>query len=172
MLEFDGVDAYVETDTFLPDLAMPFSISVWVKPADTQVEHADVLGNHGEPYVGINIQQDGTRTNCFGFGFGDGRKWQGAGSSPLEAGRWQHLAVVCDGESSVLYCDGEETARGPGKGPLAANPGQNFKIAQGYHSGRYFRGRLSDVRIYRHALSAAEVAELAKHAGALPPGDQ
>ena len=161
-LRFDGVDAYVETDTFLPNLAMPFSISVWVNPASTQVEHADILGNHGEPFVGINLQQEGTRTNCFGFGFGDGRKWQGAPHTPLEAGRWQHVAVVCDGQTSVLYVGGVEKTRGPGKGPVAANPGQNFKLGQGYHSGRYFHGLLSDVRVYRHALSAAQVAELAK----------
>ena len=169
-LRFDGVDAYVETDTFLPNLKMPFSISVWVNPAATQVEHADILGNHGEPFVGINLQQEGTKTNCFGFGFGDGRKWQGTGDAPLEAGRWQHLAVVCDGQTSVLYVGGVEKTRGPGKGPVAANPGQNFKLGQGYHSGRYFHGLLSDVRVYRHALSAEQVAELAKSTGASPPG--
>ena len=41
---------------------MPFSITLWVNPAATQVEHADILGNHGEPFVGINLQQDGTKT--------------------------------------------------------------------------------------------------------------
>ena len=171
VLSFDGMDACVETETFFPDLAMPFSISLWVSPAPTQVEHADILGNHGEPFVGINLQQDGTRTNRFGFGFGDGRKWQGTGSAPLEAGQWQHLAVVCDGQSSILYVNGVEKSKGPGKGPVAANPSQNFKLGQGYHSSRYFHGLLSDVRIYREALSAAEVAELANSAGALPLRD-
>ena len=161
-LSFDGIDAYVETETFFPDLAMPFSISLWVNPAPTQTEHADILGNHGEPFVGINVQQDGTNTNCFGFGFGNGQKWQGAGPAPLAPDRWQHLAVVCDGETCVFYVDGVEKGRRSGKGPLAANPGQNFKLGQGYHSGRYFHGLLSDVRIYREALSGAEVAELAK----------
>jgi hypothetical protein len=161
VLSFDGIDACVETETFFPDLAMPFSISLWLKPAPTQVVHADILGNHGEPFVGVNLQQDGTRTNRFGFGFGDGRKWQGTGSAPLVAGQWQHLAVVCDGETSILYVNGVEKSKGPGKRPVAANPSQNFKLGQGYHGGRYFHGLLSDVRIYREALSAAEVAELA-----------
>jgi alpha-galactosidase len=162
VLSFDGSDAFVETETFLPDLAMPFTISVWVSPAPAQTVHADILGNHGEPFVGVNLQQDGTNANRFGFGYGDGRKWQGTGAAQLEAGKWQHLAVVCDGETSVLYVDGVEKSRGPGKGPVAANPNQNFKIGQGYHTSRYFRGLLSDVRIYREALSAAKVAALAK----------
>ena len=161
VLRFDGTDAYVETETCFPDLAMPLSIALWVNPASTQSEHADILGNHGEPFVGVNLQQEATNTNYFGFGFGDGQKWQGTGSTPLKAGRWQHLAVVCDGETSILYVNGVEKSKGPGKGRLAANPSQNFKLGQGYHSGRYFHGLLSDVRIYREALSPAEVAELA-----------
>jgi alpha-galactosidase len=136
--------------------------SLWVNPAPTQTEYADILGNHGEPFVGINLQQDAMNTNCFGFGFGDGRKWQGTGSGPLKANEWQHLAVVCDGETAILYVNGAEKNRGPGKAPVAANPSQNFKLGQGYHSGRYFHGKLSDVRIYREALSAAEIAELRK----------
>lgn len=167
-LRFDGADAHVETDTFFPDLAMPFSISLWVNPAATQVEHADILGNHGEPYVGINIQQEANNTNRFSFGFGNGGKWQGSGYANLQHDRWQHLAVVCDGQTCALYVDGVEKSRGPGKGPVAANPGQNLKLGQGYHSGRYFRGLLSDVRIYREALSAAEVAELAKNTAGSP----
>lgn len=169
VLKFDGRDACVETETFLPELAMPFSISLWVKPAATQAIHADILGNHGEPFVGINLQQDGTNTNHFGFGFGDGRRWQGTGSAPLHAGQWQHVAIVCDGDTSILYVDGKERSRGSGKGPVAANSGQNLKLGQGYHTARYFQGMLSDVRIYRKALSPGEVADLAEHE---TPGDR
>jgi alpha-galactosidase len=165
-LAFDGVDDYVETDTYLPDMAIPFSIALWVNPAATQVEHADILGNHGEPFVGINIQQEGTNTNVFGSGYGDGRQWQGTGPARLNADEWQHLAVVCDGAQAVLYVNGVEKSRRPAQGPLAPNPGQNFKLGQGYHTGRYFHGLLSDVRIYRQALSAGEVAALAKEPAA------
>jgi hypothetical protein len=126
------------------------------------------LGNHGQPYVGINIQQEANNTNRFSFGFGDVHKWQGSGYANLRHGQWQHLAVVCDGQTCVLYVDGVEKSRGTGKGPVAANPGQNFKLGQGYHGGRYFRGLLSDVRIFREVLSAAEVAELAKNANGPP----
>ncbi|MFI5377932.1 MAG: LamG-like jellyroll fold domain-containing protein [Tepidisphaerales bacterium] len=162
VLSFSGDGDFVETASNLPDLAMPFSITLWVRPAATQVEHADIFGNHGEPFVGISLQQDGTQTNKFGFGYGDGKKWQGTGHAQLKADQWQHLAIVCDGKDSVLYIDGVEKIRGPGQGPVAANPNQNFKLGQGYHSGRYFRGQISDVRIHRKALSAAEVGELLK----------
>ncbi|MCY3017895.1 MAG: alpha-galactosidase [Planctomycetota bacterium] len=161
VLKFDGVDDLVETNTFLPDLTMPFSIALWVNPAPAQIEHADIFGNHGEPFVGISLQQDGKKLNSFGFGFGDGKRWQGAGPAQLTADQWQHVAVVCDGETAILYVAGVEKSRAPAKGPLAPNPQQNFKLGQGYHSGRYFRGCLSDVRIYPKALSPEQVAKLA-----------
>jgi PKD repeat protein len=162
VLSFDGVDDYVDTGTCLTDLAMPFSITVWVRPAGSQSVHADILGNHGEPYVGINLQQDGTKTNAFGFGFGDRRRWQGTGFAQLQTDQWQHVAVVCDGQQAVLYVNGQQRSHGPAAGPPAPNPSQNFKIGQGYHSGRYFHGLLGDVRIYRKALQPADVLELAK----------
>ena len=59
-----------------------------------------------------------------------------------------------------------DTFRGP-------NPVFSFVFgAQPSGSARYFRGLLSDVRIYREALSAAEVAELTKSAGSPKPGDR
>jgi len=160
-LSFDGAADRVESGTFLPDLAMPFSITLWANPAATQMEHADIFGNHGEPFVGISLQQQGKTLNSFGFGYGDGKRWQGVGPVQLKSGEWQHVAVVCDGETAVLYLNGEEKSRAAAKGPLAPNPNQDFKLGLGYHSPRYFHGLLSDVRIYRKALSPAEVAEVA-----------
>jgi alpha-galactosidase len=161
-LSFDGVDDYVTTNTYFPDLTLPFSISLWVNPAASQVRYADVLGNHGEPYVGLSIQQDKDNTNLFGFGYGDGKQWQGSGNVQLNANQWQHLAVVCDGTTATLYVDGEKRASGPAANPIASNPAQDFKLGQGYHTGRYFHGLLRDVRIYKRALSSAEITGLAK----------
>ncbi|MGA2866725.1 MAG: LamG-like jellyroll fold domain-containing protein [Verrucomicrobiota bacterium] len=59
------------------------------------------------------MQQDRTRTNLFGFGLGDGTKWQGAGPVQLTANRWQHLAVVCDGTNATVYLDGQQASQAP-----------------------------------------------------------
>jgi hypothetical protein len=50
VLAFDGVEDCVEADNGLPELAMPFTIALWVRPGAAQVRHADILGNHGEPF--------------------------------------------------------------------------------------------------------------------------
>jgi hypothetical protein len=170
-LSFGGADGLVEFQTTLADLKVPFSVSLCVRPASKQMSYADILGNHGEPYAGLSIQQDGDRTNSFGFGYGDGRQWQGTRTVQLQAEVWQHLAVVCDGENAVFYVNGEEKSRNPARGQFKANPKLTFRLGQGYASGRYLNGALSDVRIYRGALSAAAVAELARAARPLtsPP---
>lgn len=161
-LRFGGDGDLVTCDTHLSELKMPFSFSLWVNPAAAQVEYADIFGNHGEPFVGVSLQQDGRRSNVYGFGYGDGRRWQGVGPVALTAGQWQHVAIVCDGRTAIFCVNGEEKARAAAVGPVAANPGQDFKLGQGYHTGRFFRGQLRDVRIYRKALVPADVARLAR----------
>jgi len=87
----------------------------------------------------------------------------------LAAETWQHVAVVCDSHDAVLYVNGIEKSRNPASNPLAPNQNQNFKLGQGYHSGRYFHGLLSDARIYGRAISVGEVAALVSPKSAEPP---
>ena len=155
--EFDGKADYVETDTSCPDLAMPFTITLWVNPAATQVEYADIFGNHGEPSVGVSLQQHGGR-----------RKRTVSATATASAGRASATCSSRPASGSTSRSSATagrpvlrgRRAEGPGprRGPAGANPGQNFKLGQGYHTGRYFHGLLGDVRIYSKALSAAEVA--------------
>lgn len=77
---------------------------------------------------------------------------------------WHHVAAVKTGQALVLYLDGKEVARREadlsdydlsGDVPLQVGAGRNGPL----------RGTLREVRIYREALTEAEVAELA---GTLP----
>jgi hypothetical protein len=161
-LSFDGAGGIVEIPTKLEDLAVPFSFTFWVNPAAEQVEHADILGNHGGTAHGLVMQQDGNKTNLFGFVYGDGKQYYGVGSAQLSVGRWQHVAVVCDGSKAFFYVNGEVKSSGAAAGVFAANPDLTFRLGQGFGTGRFFRGLLSDVRIYRMALSPAEVQVVMK----------
>ena len=163
VLNFNGMDNnVVVATTGFPDLSIPFSIALWVNPARRQDEMADILGNHGEPFMGFMFQQDGKKMNNYSLGYGDGKQWQGAGPIQLKASTWQHLTAVCDGENVILYIDGVEKARSQATTQLLPNSKLNFRLGQGHATARYFRGALSDVHVYSKALSPAEVAELAK----------
>ena len=108
------------------------------------------------------MQQDQNKTNLFGFGYGDGERWCHAGLVQLAAHEWQHVAVVCGDGKSVCYVNGVEKSSGAGSGVFAPNPNLTFRLGQGYGEKRFFRGLLSDVRIYRMALSPVEVQKLMK----------
>jgi hypothetical protein len=125
------------------------------------MEYADILGNH-TGFSGLVMQQDGNKTNQFHFGYGDGKQGYGPGDVQLTAGAWQHVAVVCDGEKAFGYINGVEKSQGSSKGAFAPNLSMTFRLGQGYGEKRFFKGLLSDVRIYRTALSPAEVQKVMK----------
>jgi uncharacterized protein len=78
---------------------------------------------------------------------------------------WHHVAAVIEAAAMTvkLYVDGELV----GEGPTAALPSdlgvttQNWLGRSQYDVDAYFDGALDDFRIYRRALSAAEVRYLA-----------
>jgi alpha-galactosidase len=161
-LSFDGAGGIVEIPTRLEDLAVPFSFTLWVNPAAEQMEYADIFGNHGGSGVGLVMQQDQNKTNLFGFGYGDGKQWQESGTVQLTAGQWQHVAVVCDGSKAFFFVNGEVKSSAAAAGVFAPNLNLTFRLGQGYGEKRFFKGLLSDVRIYRTALSPAEVQAVMK----------
>ena len=86
-LSFGGGGSYVEMDTCFSELAVPLSIAFWVNPAKSQVPYANILGNHGDFWAGLGMEQQGNNTNAFGFGYGDGTKWLGTGPAGFAANK-------------------------------------------------------------------------------------
>ncbi len=85
--------------------------------------------------------------------------------------QWVHLAGVYDGVTMRLYADGALLQSVPKSGPvqLDGNPliiGGNENSASGAPQA-LFKGRIDDVRLYRRALSDAEILALATAGG--PP---
>ena len=158
-LSFDGTSGVVTMPTRLESLDVPFTFTFWVNPAAEQMEYADIFGNHSGP-TGLVMQQDKKKNNLFGFGYGTGDSGYGPGSVQLTAGAWQHVAVVCGDAKSVCYVNGVEKSSGVGSG--RPYYGDNFRLGDGYGEQRFFKGLLSDVRIYRGALTVAEVQAVMK----------
>ena len=90
------------------------------------------------------------------------RRLTAPGPVDLTAGQWQHVAIVCDGKKAFCYLNGVEKSNAAAKGDFQANPDLTFRLGQGYETGRFFRGLLRDFRIYRTALSPAEVQAVMK----------
>jgi hypothetical protein len=89
----------------------------------------------------------------------------------FKLGAWHHLAMTYDGRDLALYVDGRRQGskrvgrpRTRGKDGLAFGKRQD----KGGHNYR-FRGVLDEIRLWKRALPAAEVARLAKSPKKAPP---
>jgi Concanavalin A-like lectin/glucanases superfamily len=101
-----------------------------------------------------------------GNGTAEGRaSW----SQQLVAGTWYHYVGVYDGATVRAYLNGVQVASVAfAGGTIAAGTGPDINIARNpTYAGDYFVGAISDVRIYKRALSAAEI--LALYRAVTPP---
>jgi hypothetical protein len=146
MLALNGVDAYLEIPLPAEAWAGDFTLSWWVFPLEPR---RAVLASRG---WSIELGEDGT------LQWGSRKGILGSSFAP---GRWIHLALAVrrEGgkEEAVLFENAQPFAL-PDLGPVdrqvpltlgGAGPGSKF-----------LSGLLDDVRLYRRALGAPEVAEL------------
>jgi hypothetical protein len=82
-------------------------------------------------------------------------------NDPLPTG-WHHVAAVRAGNSLKILADGQQVAEESGFQPTDLDLSCEQPLQIGFGPNDYFQGRLSDVRLYRRALTAGEVAALAK----------
>lgn len=137
----------------------PFTWALWVKsdPAAADGYHALVAGATGHCYLRL-AQKDIVNMNLGG--------WHTLKTDKtVEAGAWHHVAVSFDGSTLIAYIDGAEVQRADKlePKPAALVTGASFHIGQrNAEHVEAFRGDLDDLRIWRKALDAADIAALAK----------
>ncbi len=74
---------------------------------------------------------------------------------------WHHLAAVRQGDRLQLHLNGQLVAVSARFEPAAYDLTSGQPLKLGFGPNDYFRGLLRDVRLYGHALTAKEIAELA-----------
>ncbi|MCU0915405.1 MAG: LamG domain-containing protein, partial [Planctomycetes bacterium] len=123
---------------------------------------------------GWRLQRDNTNSGlefaCTGVNV-PGTTWGNIlGSTNVDDGKWHHVAGVFNGATIGLYVDGVLDRSATATGAISFNAWAVWIGANAQVAGRQWVGLIDDVRIYSHALSAAEVAALAGVAGARPGG--
>lgn len=76
---------------------------------------------------------------------------------------WHHVAALRRGDTLELYVDGRRVGHAKQPAPFDLTVQQPLRIGFGAHD--YFQGSLRDVRLYRGALRADDIAELVRSGG-------
>lgn len=181
-MQFNGTSQYVSapwaSNLELPDSGATFS--AWIKLNSSNIGQAGTWpilrklfhSNDQNPYgVALYGQQYGPTDPIFlGALLGDGVN--GVSNSlvstktPLAANVWIHCALVYTSSQIMLYVNGSLEASRVRTITLSW-PNKDAGVMMGKFGGSFGAGAMDDLRIYRRALSATEIAALAS--GNRPP---
>jgi hypothetical protein len=80
-----------------------------------------------------------------------------AGGS-VDANRWQHFVAMYDGTNKTIWKNGEIIATQATPGLSSVSNTEELRIGEG-NNGENFRGEIQSTRVYRRALSTAEIKQ-------------
>jgi len=154
-----GDDVIVSPGITEQEKVSTLTMALWIKPKEANFDgelHA-LMAHTVVPWV------DGTihfMINGRNLQISVKNSGQTFGTTELEADEWAHAALVRDGNEMVIYLDGVEDARVTDAREITTIDG--FNIGAHANSSRQFQGRLDDVRIYDHALTAEEILAVSR----------
>jgi hypothetical protein len=163
-LALNGSTDYVSLPAnFVTDLS-DFTIACWVYwNAARNWERIFDIGSGTGRYMFLT-PRSGSGTVRFAITVDGGHGEQAvSGTAALPTAQWVHVAVTLSGQLATLYVNG--TAVGSNGAEFLppwqlGGTGQNWIGRSQYAGDPYFNGRIDEFRIYRGALSAADIAAL------------
>jgi len=168
-LELNGKDQYVELKRDVADFG-DTTIAAWVNwaggPADQRIFH---FGDGGGKYAYLTPKDAAGKVKFAISASGKGGEQALAGPSALPVGTWTHVAVTLKGDTGTLYVDGKEVASNKAMTldpdmVLAPNTlaGNDCTFIGRSEKGDYFKGLITDFRVYVEAQEAPAIAALAE----------
>lgn len=155
----------------LNDLALPFTITAWVKiPADVDAAMTILATDGSMPYQGIYLVADfasgpGQVTVGFGNAGGSGpaNRHGKMSSVPVPTDVWAHVAGVfrLPGDADIFIDGADAGGVYSGAAAFVASTADPVVVGTSLAQGAALTGTVDDVRVYRRALTAAEVAAIA-----------
>lgn len=137
-----------------------YTMAAWVNPA----------GNHRN-YNGAILSSGNWNAACWSFGLSQNNTQVDVASSSynkyinytVPINQWTHILCVVKTNISKLYINGNYINETYITGKLNSDATNTFIGRETYANGYFaFNGKLNDIRIYDHALSALEIKKLAQ----------
>lgn len=169
-LRFDGQGDYVQIkQNYRLNLYRQLTVACWIKVNAFDRQWQTIVCK-GDTAWRIQRTDNGTGIHfaCNGLTSQDGWDWGSLvdGDTPVNDGKWHHVAGVYDGRKMSLYIDGTLDASKKASGTIAGNK-YHVRIGDNEEKpGRDWNGMIDDVRIYNCALTQPEIDAL--YAGTSP----
>ncbi len=163
-VSFDGSTSSIELGTWFREPY--FSFSMWLKSGTTQIIWADIIENyhnsrHDGSATSFNTQNQPDTTNLIDFGVGVFPVPTRDSRVQLSVNVWQHVVFVKDSMMTLIYLNGVRVDTAVNVGPTIYNGNEQLGFARCYYyNARHWNGSLDDARLYRRALTPAEVNAL------------
>ncbi len=170
-VSLNGSSGYVNLPTGVVSTLNDFSISTWVYlNANSTWARLFDFGTGTGNYMFLAPVGGGGAIRYAITTSGGSTEQRINGTAALAIGGWRHVAVTLSGTTGVLYVDGVAVGTNASmtlKPSNLGNTGLNY-IGRSQYSDPYLNGRVDDFRIYRRALSSAEVSTLFTSNGGVP----
>lgn len=132
-----------------------FAIALWFRPEAEQEDWGKIICKQNVPVYPFSIQFDSANRIKIDIGLAGGGKIT-LPQRVANPNDWAHIALVSDGESAILYLNGEQFSTAQLGGDLLHN-GEPITIGSQADSSQSFSGLVDDLRIYTRALSQDEI---------------
>jgi hypothetical protein len=155
-LSFDGGDTVTIADSSSLNLTSAMTLEAWVRPSQLGNTWRTVLFKEQPGYYAYALYASTGSGVPSGNAMIGGADADVRGANALLADTWAHLATTYDGNVLRIYVNGVQSAQVLAIGSIASSSGL-LKIGGNSIWAEDFHGLIDEVRIYRRALTQAEI---------------
>ncbi len=155
-ISFNGTDTSVDLSpaASLTSLSGPATLEAWVQPADS-TSFGDIIakGYDSSTFQESYIRVDGPYGANYDMNLGNAQITGGQ-----QATSWTHVVLANDGTNSSFYINGVLIQSKPDSvGAISFSDPWAIGNGTSAGNGRHFNGNISQVAMYNHGLTAAQV---------------
>lgn len=151
-----------DIQNILSSTSQPFSMACWIYLNSDETDRVIIFGNFdANPFVNWELAANCTQRLCAG---GTSNYTNRTNGTVVPKTTWTHIAVTYNGATTTFYQNGVSVGSVDGANTLTTKTASSrFYLGSDTRTGATrLKGKMNDFRFYDHALSAAEVHEIAQ----------